>query len=188
MAESNAHRLRGLFNRILSVPPPATILPKVSIIRGDRTDRVHSLGELKFNFDVTAMRFQRPTVVEIAILAVVLCMLAWLITDTLMGELAERRGARDAKADLAKGVVVYRLRGLSRSWQQEAKKVAWDRYGVQIIRTGGCIAGDSDWYYDMAYNRIVDEHLTKQLGFNPIGKVFDDAHDAWLNQAAAEPN
>jgi len=42
MAGSNAHRLRGLFNRILSLLPPTTILPKETIFRGDRTDRIHS--------------------------------------------------------------------------------------------------------------------------------------------------
>jgi hypothetical protein len=41
VARSNAHRLRGLFNRILSVLPPTTVVSKIPLIRGDRTDRIH---------------------------------------------------------------------------------------------------------------------------------------------------
>jgi hypothetical protein len=125
------------------------------------------------------MRFRRPSAAESAVLATCIVIVGWLAADAWRDHNAKERGARDANADLAKGVVAYHLRGLRQSWDRDAAKIAADSYGINIVRTGGCIASGPDWSYDMAYNQNVEEHLMARFGFDPIQKVFDEARQKW---------
>jgi hypothetical protein len=92
--------------------------------------------------------------------------------------LAERQGTADAEADVAQGVYSYRLGGLRRQWEEAAVKLAWDRYGVKVHRTGGCVIQP----YDFAYNRVLDGHLKARFGFDPVMKACDDAREEWERQ------
>jgi hypothetical protein len=130
------------------------------------------------------MRFKRPTVVESAVLVVIACVLTPLATDVYRHHVAEERGTSDARADLARGIVSYRLRGKPGPWDQDATKLASNRYGIQIIRTGACVCAGADCTYDHAYNRMVTESLVTRFGFDPIAKVFDEARDAWESRRA----
>jgi hypothetical protein len=125
------------------------------------------------------MRFKRPSAVEIAVLAVAGCLLAYFLIDAARHGFAKQRAAEDARRHLSSGIVIYRLRGLARPWQQDAVKAASERFGIKIMRTGGCVCSGPDCSYDMAYNRIVEDHLTEKFGFDPVQRVFNEAHSAW---------
>lgn len=125
------------------------------------------------------MRLLRLSVVEAMVLAVIVCWLGWIFFDATRIDWATQRGIAEATADLSGGNVVYRLRGRPRLWEKAAMNIAAEKYGIRMVRTGGCACSGSTSSCDFAYNRTVEEALNARLGFNPIEKSFDEARVAW---------
>lgn len=123
--------------------------------------------------------------VQMVILCLIFGCLGWMGIDLIREELARKRGAADAQADLARGQFHYRLRGLGRVWQHTAIETAARDYGIQVKRTGGCVCSGPDCSYDLAYNRVMHDDWKAQLGFDPIVRAFDQAHDAWRQTSSA---
>jgi hypothetical protein len=95
--------------------------------------------------------------------------------DAWRDHIANEHGAKDAKTDIASGILTYRIRGLRRSSEDDAARLAAESYGIRMIRTGGCVGPGPEWSYDMAYNRVLKEHLKARFGFDPIERVIDEA-------------
>lgn len=119
------------------------------------------------------------TVVEAVVICVVAGFLSWILIDVGRNELAARRGAADAHADIARGTFRYNLRGMTRGWDKNLIHMAQRDYAIQIRRTGGCACAGPDCSYDFAYNRVVQVHLTQKFGFDPIDRVFERARAEW---------
>ena len=123
--------------------------------------------------------------VETVVLCLIVGILTWLGWDVIRNELATRRGLADAQADIDRGEITYRLRGLARTWQRDAIEIAKRDYGITIIRTGGCLCSGADCTYDRAYNRAVQDHLQRMLGFDPVLESFELARSNWEKQHRA---
>lgn len=119
------------------------------------------------------------TPVEAVVLCLVAGVLSWMLIDLVRNELATRRGVADAHADIARGTFRYHLRGLARGWEKNLIRIAQRDYAIQIQRTGGCVCSGPDCSYDSAYNRVVQNHLTQKLGFDPIERAFERARAEW---------
>jgi hypothetical protein len=112
---------------------------------------------------------------EAVVLGLVAVVLSWMLIDLARNELASRRGDADAHADIARGTFRYNLRGLARGWEKNLIQIAQRDYAIQIQRTGGCVCSGPDYYYDDAYNRVVQNHLAQKLGFDPIERALNQA-------------
>ena len=129
------------------------------------------------------MRFKWPTLTETAVLLGCLLIPSWLAMDVWRDHMANKRGIKEAKADIAKGILTYRVRGLNRPWDEDAAQLAADSYGIKMVRTGGCVGSGPECSYDMAYNQAVKEHLKARLGFDPIDRVIEEARAKHLRDS-----
>lgn len=122
------------------------------------------------------------SVTEWAFCLVFVVPICWTIVDEIRCGVAARSGTAVAKADVGRGVYRYHLWGKAHVWDRDAIEIAKREFGIQIVRTGGCLVGGPDSSFDFAYNRVVIDFFRLKLGIDPVMKVFDTARSEWLHQ------
>jgi hypothetical protein len=80
-----------------------------------------------------------------------------------------RDGSSAASADVAKGIIRYKIVGLPGPDAADLTHQAKSRYGITVI-FHGCIPGPRVWH-DQGYLDIVVERLIQKYGYDPVAKL-----------------
>ena len=100
---------------------------------------------------------------------------------------AKQDGAKDAKADLAKGTPRLLTYGLPVHWIREFGVVLMRDYGVDQQSVAGCVVSESLVKYTAAYNAGIEDHLRKVHGANVMEEVARKAEALYAQRHPPAP-
>lgn len=92
--------------------------------------------------------------------------------------LASWRGARDARADLSKGIYKEITYGLPVPWFWNYQKTMKSAYNVDA-QAMGCMLTQKDAAYSSAYNKVAVEGIVHHFGHDVFNETSNQAEAEW---------